>query len=1006
MVQDRSAILRVRFNGPYVVLQLTDSRGARLRVHESWRNWPASGGSSGAAIAQRCTLLAADLPPARFGSHDTGPVPLALFVDVPPYLRLASDSDPIVVSLLSTIAGSVGADRVQFVTFTGARDRVRTGFSLPFDVLAVGPQAKTDIADCKAQWWTQVGAVEEAGFRIAEVDSNRADLEAALRERERDIVVADDSDLVFAVSRELPISRRPRVIVAKSPTGTATVLPPRGTAAIWLPMGASPDLRVTQLLLACVHDLPLHEAARATDRVMMAPAGPIRVYADPWTNNSIRMRDALINLHTEAERLELSLPAGSLDDFFDRVRERSDRQARHRITVIQRGLTSARGVGFSGSDSGAESRAGAARSYGDLIRIRQETGETLILPPNVETFHAESAGLVPMAGTRQRLRALVRDAVSASNSMRVVANDPEIQELFDKHQQRTVDVALQRLETSPLLSAVDSHTVLAAERNYRLRVHIGNPRPESLIVGERPPIDPLLPDPDDERGHTLEVAVQGKDFEIVSASSRLLHLPRFGSSEPTYFVVRTPRTTGAAALRVHIYHRAHIVQSYLLEARVDTAEAQAGESDVLRCSLTYSRVRQLADVDGLQPRALSISANSSTSGTHQLLLKGPETIAAEMTLEPFTFKSSVADFRRTLAQAARDPSNPKIGRTYPSLAPGAEPPKSVADTVRAFAEQGYQAYEAVFSKAARSNKKIRGELIGLKTTRDRKIQIVRHDDNFVFPWALLYDYRLPYRNVGDPAPPVCLGVTVDSAGNAGPCAHGPNDDAICVYGFWSVRHFVEEVLGEGVDADATVTRPAANAVRVVFDASLPESDAFEKQMRKISDSQLAVGPATEQTLLDLLWSEPPQRPSILVVVGHMETTVKKGEPASPRVVLVPASHWLTRKGLADRALGALGWEQPRPIVMLMACESAATSAETVNDFVTALSLAGAAAVIGTEAVVPADLAMKCACDVSSSLWGKQSLGQAMTGLRRRLLAQGNPLAFVFHALGNVDLTLN
>jgi hypothetical protein len=30
----------------------------------------------------------------------------------------------------------------------------------------------------------------------------------------------------------------------------------------------------------------------------------------------------------------------------------------------------------------------------------------------------------------------------------------------------------------------------------------------------------------------------------------------------------------------------------------------------------------------------------------------------------------------------------------------------------------------------------------------------------------------------------------------------------------------------------------------------------------------------------------------------------------------------------------------------------------------------------------------------------------MTGIRAELLAEGNPLAFVFHAIGNVDLTLN
>jgi hypothetical protein len=35
----------------------------------------------------------------------------------------------------------------------------------------------------------------------------------------------------------------------------------------------------------------------------------------------------------------------------------------------------------------------------------------------------------------------------------------------------------------------------------------------------------------------------------------------------------------------------------------------------------------------------------------------------------------------------------------------------------------------------------------------------------------------------------------------------------------------------------------------------------------------------------------------------------------------------------------------------------------------------------------------------------QTLGAAMTDFRRRLLVAGNPLAFVFHALGGADIRL-
>ena len=103
------------------------------------------------------------------------------------------------------------------------------------------------------------------------------------------------------------------------------------------------------------------------------------------------------------------------------------------------------------------------------------------------------------------------------------------------------------------------------------------------------------------------------------------------------------------------------------------------------------------------------------------------------------------------------------------------------------------------------------------------------------------------------------------------------------------------------------------------------------------------------TLLDLLWQDPPARPSTLIVVGHLEARTIPAEPDSPRVVMVPASEWLTRSELADRALNSLRWAQPRPVVMLMACESFGLDASTVNDFITSLSNAGAGAIVGAEA---------------------------------------------------------
>jgi hypothetical protein len=129
------------------------------------------------------------------------------------------------------------------------------------------------------------------------------------------------------------------------------------------------------------------------------------------------------------------------------------------------------------------------------------------------------------------------------------------------------------------------------------------------------------------------------------------------------------------------------------------------------------------------------------------------------------------------------------------------------------------------------------------------------------------------------------------------------------------------------------------------------------------------------------------------------------EEQDERIRLVRDQQWLTRLELANRAQDEkVAWQQPRPIVLLMACESAATSHRTMNNFVVAFNTAGAAAVVGTESVVDSKLAAQFAKDISLAMFkGKIKLGTAITEFRRAALKHGNPLAFVFNAIGNVDL---
>ena len=90
---------------------------------------------------------------------------------------------------------------------------------------------------------------------------------------------------------------------------------------------------------------------------------------------------------------------------------------------------------------------------------------------------------------------------------------------------------------------------------------------------------------------------------------------------------------------------------------------------------------------------------------------------------------------------------------------------------------------------------------------------------------------------------------------------------------------------------------------------------------------------------------------------------------------------------------------------MMACSSGATELTTLNNFVKSLTTAGATAVIGTECVVYASLVARFTKEVMSDLWDKKPLGKAMKFFNRRLVSNGNPLAFVFNCLGNTGIKL-
>ena len=575
-----------------------------------------------------------------------------------------------------------------------------------------------------------------------------------------DVVLTRRPQEVFHVARHLTVEQRPRLVVGVfAETGDLSSL--RGIA--YLSCTGNPvDVShfVQELVFGFIHDLPVHEAVKAAQRKFQVIA---TLVADPISNQYLRIFDSLAEVKRQSDRWRTSLPNLSFKSLLERLPSENPDVARlsnfvstYTVTPQHRKLQE------------------DLRNWDDSVRS---------LPSEFANFEQEGLGLVPLSSIEQEASRLHDQEQFVRKTGAEITADLSFAKILRENQQRVVDITLQRLQTDPVLQSVPRTSTLAANTDYEIRLHIGQRLSESIMAGTPPPIDPLLPDPEDAKGYVLEVLIQGKQFTVCSKPTKALRLPIFGGSEPVYFRVRTPGKNGPAQLRVCVYHHNHLLQSFLLFAEITATEELRG-SGALKVVLEFSRTNSFGNIREFQPRSLSIGVNDGAH-THEVVIKG-ENASQEFTFFPVTYEPEVERFRSELDNAVRDPATPQQARVYPPVAPGHDPSNQVADYIRSWARIGRSLYEALLNKA--SSSAMRKALFNLAQTSNKKIQTVRFDENFVFPWMLLYDYLLPEEISGAAPPPVCLGW--DKSGAF--CSHTYKDQVFCVNGFWGIRHYVEE----------------------------------------------------------------------------------------------------------------------------------------------------------------------------------------------------------------------
>ena len=563
---------------------------------------------------------------------------------------------------------------------------------------------------------------------------------------------------------------------------------------------------------------------------------------------------------------------------------------------------------------------------------------------------------------------------------------------------RKADFALARMDENgryKLLRKAELKQPLAANTRYRLRVHIGSPNQRySAVQGPVVSVDEILGPAPDDKPRPIEVTVFPKRFTLNSASTITLLLPDSGPTDYAYFDLITPDEEAICDLRIALYWQNNLFQSFTLTTGLlPVSRGKISDSQGVVIKMTSSGVGSIHSIPNLRGRALSIALNHDVNpGGHTVMIKGSDW-SQQVQLNSAAMTRFMDSFRTILQQSAEDPN------------------VSFKSSLLKLAQLGSKIWERLSLNSPDTR------LHDLKTSAGETVQFVRHGDA-PFPWQVVYDYVLPEGEDFVQAE-VCLGGpaaspewTPDTRG----CPHCPGRNVVCIEGFWSARHRIELISEEfgagGVPEGRSVhTSAQSNGPLVlsgIADNSVASAD-FSATLDKRWADDLQKIAALVPSLQDRLWN-PGERPAVLLLLSHLYPEDDDHHIPSHMLAILPdigemrvSARWLSQ----IRSKNHPRWEAPyRPVVLLMACQSARTQLGELTNLVDAFLATGAAAVAGTEWNVLASQAAAFATHLLDKTLARDlPLGEAVRSFVIDGLRKQDISPFVFTVYGNADLTI-
>lgn len=560
-----------------------------------------------------------------------------------------------------------------------------------------------------------------------------------------------------------------------------------------------------------------------------------------------------------------------------------------------------------------------------------------------------------------------------------------------------------------------------------LHLYIG---PEGVNTPRRAdPLDEIVVWQEDEVGVWLDFAVAGLDFEILGAAIQQVWLPRRGLTGGVTFRM-VPTRPGASAMRVQVYARGRLLQSYKLAAityganSIAPSDWQSALADALRpapfedgelvddAGVARShrtswqhRVRELdlvedwdlVDRPNLAPRvSISVNRHADTGfvsvrlGERYEVNKGLPTTLGE------TVRESLA------AMMGHDQAD-SFGFSDGTTAANAE---RLGRQLVNLAIAGNTLFLAAFAEDV-------GE--ALRELSDETIVEVAHviAANAI-PWNVVYDRDLG-TNRGTPN--LCpVGFEAVGAGHScgeleGCLAAGPEGapGVLCPRGFWGFRRRVELPLSASSSAPTTEPHADAGSVAILVDDAVIGAKNVER-IREVARD--AVG----ETHVN--WPNPPKKPQLSEALADPNLASAyvscHAFPSASGIVERLSFDGLKAKAndpafdlntnLIVTDLNHVGW-LTRPLIVLNACGTAAYRGGTIPTLLsTLITRCGAGGVVATEISVLNPLAAAFGATLMRSYLGGSSVGDAVLIARRELAGFNNPLGLAWTVYSDSEQT--